>query len=194
MTIDEIKHHLQKKLKPSRYRHTLGVADTAVKLAQIYGEDTAQAYLAGLLHDSAKYMTDDEKVNMCHKYDVDITEAEQKNLSLLHAKCGALTARYYYGIEDADIFHAIWVHTTGVPDMNLLDKIIFVSDYIEPNRDQAPHLAELRELAGKDLDQTVYRILADTVSYLNSRKDQVMDPTTYRAYEYYKDLTKYSEN
>lgn len=187
---EQIEQDLQKILKPSRYRHTIGVAQTAVKLARIYHVDVTKARLAGLLHDSAKSMSDADKIKMCRKYDVEVTEAESKNLSLLHAKCGALRAKYEYGIEDPDILHAIWVHTTGVPHMNLLDKILFIADYIEPNRDQAPHLPQLRQMAEKDLDRTVYQILADTVAYLNTRKDQVMDPTTCRAYEYYKKLEK----
>lgn len=110
-----------------------------------------------------------------------------QNPSLLHAKCGAILAEHEYQIIDFDILHAIRVHTTGVPNMSLLDKIIFIADYIEPNRDKAPHLKELRKLADKDLDETTYLILKDTVDYLKAHEDQTMDPTTVSAYEYYRD-------
>ena len=89
-------------------------------------------------------------------------------------------------VTNPDILHAIRVHTTGVPDMNLLDKILFISDYIEPNRDKAPHLKELRKIAEQNLDLTTYHILKDTVEYLKKHEDQTMDPTTLAAYDYYK--------
>ena len=132
-------------------------------------------------------MADDKKIALCREYGVSISDAEYKNPSLLHAKCGAILAEHEYQIIDFDILHAIRVHTTGVPDMSLLDKIIFIADYIEPNRDKAPHLKELRKLADKDLDETTYLILKDTVDYLKAHEDQTMDPTTVSAYEYYRD-------
>lgn len=187
MTAKEIQKKLKTKLKPSRYEHTLGVAKTARHLADIYGYDKDMAELAGLLHDCAKYMEDDKKIVLCREYSVSISDAEYKNPSLLHAKCGAILAEHEYQVTDFDILHAIRVHTTGVPDMNLLDKIIFISDYIEPNRDKAPHLKELRKMAEQDLDLTTYHILKDTVEYLKKHEDQTMDPTTVAAYEYYKD-------
>ncbi|MCC8141591.1 MAG: bis(5'-nucleosyl)-tetraphosphatase (symmetrical) YqeK [Lachnospiraceae bacterium] len=190
MTYKQIQKELKQLLKPSRYGHTLGVVETARHLAEIYDCDANKARYAALLHDCAKYMSNEEKIDLCRKYDVPINDAELANPSLLHAKCGAILAKYHYGIEDEDILHAIAVHTTGEPDMNLLDKIIFVSDYIEPGRETAPNLYTLRQLAKTDLDETTYRILSDTVSYLNNRRDQCMDPTTLKAYQYYKDKVK----
>lgn len=188
MKYKDIQKDLKKKLKAFRYNHTLGVVETAGRLAGIHGCDVAQAQLAALLHDCAKHISDEDKIAMCREYGVSISEAEMANPSLLHAKCGAIVAEYKYGVTDYEILHAIKVHTTGVPDMNLLDKIIFISDYIEPNRDKAPHLNELRKLADIDLNQTTYQILRDTVSDLNKRSDQCMDPTTEKAYLYYKDM------
>ena len=164
MTVKEIQNTLKTILKPARYEHTLGVAKTARHLAERYGYDKDTAELAGLLHDCAKYMDDDTKIALCREYNTSISDAEYKNPSLLHAKCGAILAEQEYHITDFDILHAIRVHTTGVPDMSLLDKIIFISDYIEPNRDKAPHLKELRKMADQDLDMTVYYILKDTVA------------------------------
>lgn len=190
MKYKEIQKDLKKKMKPARYQHTMGVVKTAEHLARIYDTDVSQASLAALLHDCAKHIDDGKKVAMCREYGVSVTDAEMANPSLLHAKCGAIVAEYVYGIIDTDILHAIRVHTTGVPDMNLLDKIIFVSDYIEPNRDKAPHLDELRRLADRDLNETTYRIMKDTVDYLNQRSEQMMDPTTKEAYQYYAKLCK----
>ena len=190
MKYDEIYKALKKDMKPSRYKHTMGVVETAGKLAEIYGYDVKKAKLAALLHDCAKGIPDDQKVAMCREYGVSITDAERGAPALLHAKCGALAAEYRYGVEDEEILHAIRVHTTGCIRMNLLDKIIFVSDYVEPGRDKAPHLKELRNLAQEDLDEATYRILEDTVSYLQSNPDQTIDPTTYQAYLFYKEERK----
>lgn len=188
MTVKEIQLDLKEKMKPARYQHTLGVVQTAQHLARIYASDVEKASLAALLHDCAKHIDDAQKIAMCREYGVSITEAELQNPSLLHAKCGEIVAEYHFGITDREILHAIRVHTTGVPEMNLLDQIIFVSDYIEPGRDKAPHLKELRTLADRDLNLTTYRILKDTMEYLNQRSEQVTDPTTTAAYEYYKGL------
>ncbi len=181
---------LQKKVKHSlshaRYQHTLGVMDTAESLAARYGCDAKKARLAALLHDSAKLMKDKKKIDLCEKYGVAVNETERQNPSLLHAKCGALLAKYRYEVNDFDILHAIAVHTTGVPDMNLLDQIIFVADYIEPGREKAPHLPELRKLAERDLEETVYRILDDSVAHLRERSDRAIDPMTLQAYLFYK--------
>lgn len=190
MKIKEIKSDLKMKLKPSRYKHTLGVVDTAVELAERYHYDEKKAELAALLHDCAKYISDEKKIEMCREYGLPISESELANPSLLHAKCGAITAEHLYEVKDPEILHAITVHTTGGPNMNLLDKIIFVADYIEPNRDKAPHLKELRALAKKDLDKTTYLIMKDTVDYLNHRDDQRMDTTTLEAYQFYKNLVE----
>ncbi|MCR5668049.1 MAG: bis(5'-nucleosyl)-tetraphosphatase (symmetrical) YqeK, partial [Lachnospiraceae bacterium] len=104
---------------------------------------------------------------------------------LLHAKIGAYVAREKYGIEDEDVCHAILVHTTGVPNMNLLDKILFTADYIEPNRKDAPRLEDIRMMAFENLDTAVLMILEDSIKYIEDTK-RPMDPTTMDTYEYYK--------
>jgi nicotinate-nucleotide adenylyltransferase len=118
---------------------------------------------------------------------------------LLHGKVGAFLAKDKYHITDDALCHAIAVHTTGVPNMSLLDKIIFVADYIEPHRNTAPRLAELRKMAYEDLDTCVYMILEDTISYLSERQTaeggsendaEDMDPITMETYQYYKENRK----
>ena len=110
---------------------------------------------------------------------------EEKNPSLLHAKLGAYMAETAYGVEDPEILSAIKWHTTGKPDMSMLDIIIYMADYIEPNRDKAPDLANLRKLAFEDIDECLYAILESTVAYLK-QKDAVIDPMTEETYLYYK--------
>ena len=149
-----------------------------------------KAMLAGLLHDCAKCLSTEKKIGLCVKKNIDITEVEISNPGLLHAKAGMVLAEEEYGIKDAQILHAIRVHTTGEADMGLLDKILFVADYIEPNRCEAPRLEEIRKLAFSDLDRTVAEILYDTINFLNT-KSGAIDPTTQITYNYY---AKYRDN
>jgi predicted HD superfamily hydrolase involved in NAD metabolism len=105
----------------------------------------------------------------------------------LHAKLGAYLAKADYGIDDEEILDAIRWHTTGRPEMTQLDKIIYIADYIEPNRNQAPNLDEIRRLARVNLDECLYTILKATLAYLETKKD-VIDPMTEQTYLYYKKL------
>ena len=187
MTFDEAADLLRQDLSPERYIHTIGVVKTAKELSGIYGMDVEKAAMAALLHDCAKHMPHHERVSYCSDHGMEVSEAETDNLTLLHAKCGMIRAKEYYGIDDEDILHAIAVHTTGVPEMNLLDKIIFASDYLEPLRFEAPHLKELRILVLSDLDMTVYRILGDMLKYLSGTEKR-LDPSTQAAHDYYKAL------
>ncbi len=185
--LEHIKKQLKKELDKNRYHHTLGVMYTASCLAMRYGSDMEQAMLAGLLHDCAKCIPNEKKIKICEKNHIPIRDIERENPFLLHSKLGAYLAKEEYGIEDADILHAIEVHTTGEAGMNLLDKIIFVSDYIEPNRDKAPNLAEIRTLAFQDMDAAVLRILYDTLNFLNQKRGSI-DQKTHETYHYYEEL------
>ena len=185
--LQSIKKKLKKELDKERYQHTLGVMYTASCLAMAYGTDTEQAMFAGLLHDCAKCIPNSDKVKLCEKNHLYMSDVEKENPFLLHAKLGAFLAKSKYGVEDADILHAISVHTTGEADMNLLDKIIFLSDYIEPHRDKAPNLTEIRHLAFHNIDMAVLKILHDTLNYLN-QKSGTVDRKTHETYEYYQKL------
>lgn len=184
---------LQKKLKSEldrdRYEHTIGVMHTAACLAMRYDEDLERALLAGLLHDCAKCIPSEEKLKMCKKNHIEISEAERANTGLLHAKLGAFIAKEKYGITDEGILQAIRVHTTGCPEMTLLDKIVYIADYIEAGRKTLPNHAEVRKLAFCDLDDCLYRILEDSLVYLES-KGSVVDPMTEKTYLYYKGIKK----
>ena len=104
---------------------------------------------------------------------------------MLHAKVGALLAEKKYDIEDQEVLSAIRWHTTGKPDMTLLEKIVYVADYIEPKRDKAPNLKEVRKMAFVDLDQALLKILEDTLNYLGDSPDEV-DMMTKATYDFYK--------
>ncbi|MEH2942374.1 bis(5'-nucleosyl)-tetraphosphatase (symmetrical) YqeK [Lachnospiraceae bacterium KK002] len=185
----EIEKKLKKELDKERYTHTLGVMYTAAALAMAHHANLEQAMYAGLLHDCAKCVSSRDKFKLCKKYDIPISPSEERSPFLLHAKLGAFFAQKYYETDDEDILHAIQVHTTGAPNMNTLDKIIYIADYIEPNRDKAPDLEEVRKMAFEDLDRTMLKILSDTLDYLK-RKGGELDPMTMESYQYFKNQAK----
>lgn len=187
MKRQEIEKQLKKELDKERFSHTMGVMYTAAALAMAHNADMEQALYAGLLHDCAKCIPNDEKITLCEQYQITISDAERKSPFLLHAKLGAYYAKMIYGIEDNDILHAIKVHTTGEPEMNLLDKIIYIADYIEPNREQAPNLTFIRKLAFEDLDKAMEKILSDTLQYLTEKGGEI-DPLTQETYHYFHDI------
>ena len=185
MTREEIKKDLKNLLSEKRFEHTLGVEYTSACLAMRYGVDMEKARMAGLLHDCAKYLSAEDKISNSKKYGMPISKYEKKNPELLHAKLGACFANVKYGVSDPEILSAITWHTTGKPDMSLLDKIVYVADYIEPRRNKAPNLPEVRKLAFLDLDEALYKILSDTLNYLDKGSGEI-DEMTLKAYEYYK--------
>ena len=180
----EIKKKLSKELETKRFEHTIGVADTAFCLALKYGIDEEKAYLAGLLHDCAKCYDSDRQKELIKKYKIKLSDSEKANSSLIHAKLGVYVAEDKYGIKDKEILSAIEFHTTGKPEMSILEKIIFSADYIEPNRKQIPGLDEIRRVIFTDIDKAVYMILKNTVDHLNTKNDYI-DNTTNEAYLYY---------
>lgn len=187
-SINKITEDLERQLKPSRFQHILGVADTAKEMAEHFKVNPNKAYFAGILHDCAKHKTDSELLRICRENHIEITEAEIRKPDLLHAKVGAYIAETKYGITDKEILSAITWHTTGKEDMSTLDKIIFSADYIEPNRTKQPNLDYLRSISLKDLDLLVYSILKDTMDYLQKSGKKCIDENTKKAYLYYKKI------
>lgn len=190
--IHKINKKLQKKLDKERYGHTLGVMYTASALAMCHNANIEQALLAGLLHDCAKCIPNAKKIKLCRKYHLEISDVELKNPSLLHAKLGAFIAKTKYHVEDDEVLGAIKSHTTGKTAMTLLEKIIYIADYIEPGRTELPNMAEVRELAFHNIDECLYRILRDSLEYLKSRNLPI-DRMTENTYHYYKKLLKKQE-
>ncbi len=177
-----IRKYLKKKLDPGRYEHTLGVAATCQALAMRYEYDLHKAALAGMLHDCAKRFDNDTMMDKCISREIPISEGEIRDPSLLHAKLGAWYAREKFGIEDDEILNAIACHTTGKPQMTLLDKILYVADYIEPGRFKAPELPVVRKMAFVDLDLACLTIMENILAYLEST-NCIIDPMTERACE-----------
>ena len=186
--ITKLQSKLQKELDEDRYRHTLGVMYTSAALAMRYEYDLEKAQVAGLLHDCAKCIPNDRKIRLCEKYGIPITGTEKNAPFLLHAKLGAYLARHKYGVEDEEILGAIMWHTTGKPDMTLAEKIVFISDYIEPMRWKAKNLDHIRKISFMDLDEAVYLTLRDTLNYLDSGTRTEIDDMTRQAFLYYRDV------
>ena len=186
----KIKKYLKKHLTKERYHHTVGVAYTAMSMAMKYNpqpdnnEFMIKAEIAGLLHDCAKCMDNDKKIRICNKNQISYSKIEAENPYLLHGKVGAYIARKEFDILDEDILNAITWHTTGRPDMSLLEKIIFVADYIEPSRRPIPELNLIRQLAFTDIYHAVIKILENTLKYLNE-KGSPIDDMTQKTYDSY---------
>lgn len=185
--ISKIRKAMEKAQDGKRYEHTLGVAYTAAALAMNHSVDINNTMIAGYLHDCAKQLSDEKKIHFCQKNNISITDAESKNPSLLHAKVGAYMAMNTYKIADKEIINAILNHTTGRPEMSDLEKIIFIADYIEPGRKNAPNLTEIRKMAFVDLNKTMLMILRDTLEYLKV-SNTVIDQKTQTTYDYYAHL------
>ncbi|MDO5410147.1 MAG: bis(5'-nucleosyl)-tetraphosphatase (symmetrical) YqeK [Lachnospiraceae bacterium] len=183
--IPEIRKRLKKKLDPFRYEHSLSVSYTAAALAMRYGYDLDKAELAGLLHDCARQFDNDMLYEKCLEKGLEVTEDEEKNRILLHAKYGSYMAAHKYGIEDPEILSAITYHTTGKPDMSLLEKIIYIADYIEPRRNKADNLEYMRQLAFIDLDKALIEIMTGILYYLEKTHASI-DKQTEKACEYYR--------
>lgn len=184
--IEKLRHQVKKALKSDkmRFRHTIGVADTCACMAMRYGIDVERAYIAGLLHDCAKCVDDEIKVSECIDNNIEMTDIERKNPYLLHSKLGAFYAKTLYGIEDEEICSAIRYHTTGRCDMTSLEKIVFLADYIEPYRNKANDLDNIRRLAFVDIDRAVYEVLKSTLDYLKKNKKKI-DTASEKTFDFY---------
>ncbi|MCR4672849.1 MAG: bis(5'-nucleosyl)-tetraphosphatase (symmetrical) YqeK [Lachnospiraceae bacterium] len=188
----DLEKAMEKLLPERRYRHSLGVEYTAGALAMRYGAATEKALIAGILHDCAKAFRGNDIIRRCDECGISLTDTERSNTALIHAKLGAYMAEHNYGVQDEEIISAIRWHTTGRPGMTLLEKIVFTADYIEPHRDRADNLPEIREMAFNDLDRAVAVILEQTLEFLKGCGNEI-DPGTQEAYDYYSELIKNRE-
>lgn len=187
ISMKKLRKSIRKTQDAKRYEHTMGVEYTAAALAMRYGANIEDALLAGLLHDCAKCFSEEKLITICEKYKLPITETERELPFLLHGKVGGYLAEKKYGVRNQDVINAIVHHTMGREEMSLLEKIVFVADYIEPGRTRAANLSELRELAFQDIDLAMLRVLEGTLIHLKS-SGWAIDPRTEKTWNYYKDL------
>ena len=170
-------------LKPNRVAHVVGTESEAVKLAMKWGEDPENAAEAAILHDITKKLSLSEQLILCDKYGIINDTVEEHNVKLLHAKTGAAMAKELFNISN-EVYEAIRWHTTGKPDMTLLEKIIYMADYIEPNRD-FEGVEELRELAYENLDAAMALGLKMSLEDIRSYGQEPYIASV-EAYEWYK--------
>lgn len=150
LTLSQLRPVALSCLKHKRIPHVLGTEQEAIRLAERYGADVEKARRAALLHDCTKKLDMPQQLELCRRFAIPLDALEQKALKLLHAKTGAAIAREYFG-ADEEIYQAILWHTTGRPGMSLLEKILYLADYIEPSRD-FPGVDKLRNVCYNDLD------------------------------------------
>ena len=181
LPMEELEQTVIRLLKPNRVAHVLGCRDTAAELAGIWGVDETDAARAGLLHDITKALDGPLQLTVCTEYGVQLDDFSQANPKTLHALTGSLVAQRIFG-ENPAVVSAIRSHTTGKPNMNTLEKIIYVADYMEPNRD-FPGVEELRQLACSNLDKALKLGLEMTLSVLKEQGRQI-SPESSEALKY----------
>ena len=169
----------------SRVPHVLGTEETAAKLARRWGADEEEARRAALLHDCTKKESREQQLALCRQYQIDVEKPEKLETKLFHAITGAAVAEHVFGLSPAAVSAIRW-HTTGKADMTLLEKILYLADYIEPTRDFCD-LTELRRLAYEDLDRAM--LLGFTMAVEDLReKGMVVHPDSVRARDYLKGI------
>ncbi len=181
LTLDELRPVALSYLKAKRVRHVLGVEEEAVRLAERYGADVEKARVAALLHDCTKKLEMDDQLALCERYNVELDETERGEIKLLHAKTGAAIAREVFG-ADEEICGAICWHTTGRANMTTLEKVIYLADYIEPNRD-FDGVEALRAAVYENLDRGLALGLRMSIEELEER-GRPIHRNTREAYEY----------
>ena len=162
-------------LKHKRIPHVLGTEQEAIRLAERYGADVEKARVGALLHDCTKKLDMEAQLALCRHYGIELDELEQKALKLLHAKTGAAIARDVFGVDE-EIYSAILWHTTGHANMTLLEKILYLADYIEPSRD-FPGVDKLRAVCYKNLDAGLLMGLEMTIGEMNAMGNPVHHAT-----------------
>lgn len=166
---------LKNKLSEKRFKHCENVAAEAVKLAKTYGADEKNAYLAGYAHDVAKEMTLEQMNELTLHLDLD--DHIRSSKALLHALAGACYLKKTFNISE-DVYNACFYHTMGRPDMTVLEKVIFMADYIEPSR-EFDGIEEIRELAYKDIDTAIVKAIDSTLKYLIKTNKKIYYKTVF---------------
>ena len=183
LTMEELEADVVSLLKPNRVAHVLGCRDCAIELARLYGENETDAARAGLLHDITKAIDGPLQLTLCAEYGIVLDTFSRAFPKTLHALTGSLVAQRVYG-ENENVVRAICHHTTGRANMTLLEKIIYIADYVERNRD-FPGVEEMRAMAYTDLDKAVLMGLESAVAHVK-RQGQGLAPATLEALEFLK--------
>lgn len=168
--IEKIKKDLQEMLSEKRYNHSISVMNKAIELAKIYGVDENKAALAGLTHDIAKEIPDEEALKLASDNNVEIDDfIKNINHKLLHGKIGAVIVKQRYGFDE-QIQKAIEFHTEGTPDFDMLGKIVFVADKTEDLRKGPAEIDIWRKISKEDLDEAIIQIINFNIKKLIEEK------------------------
>ncbi len=163
---------LKEMISGKRLAHSLGVSETAARLALAYGADPDRASLAGLLHDCARDMEGGELLRLAGELGLAVSPEERQCPLLLHGPVGATICRDRFGVNDEEVLRSVAFHTTGSPEMGLLEKTVYVADKIEPGRRHAG-VDELRKAAMRSLDEGMLACLAHFMYYLIKREELI---------------------
>ncbi len=177
---EKFKTLIKGKLKESRYIHSLNVADSAKILAAKYGCDEEKAYTSGLLHDVMKNADDEEQLEVISKAGWELTDCEKANKKLWHAVAGAAYMKTELGIEDEDMIEAVRYHTTARKNMSVLEKVIYVADFISADRDY-PEVDDVRKAANESLEKAMMLGLEFCIQEIAKRR-QILHPDSVDAY------------
>ena len=181
MTKNEIRRKLKARLKPKLYNHSIATGEMAKSLAKLYQADEKKAYMAGILHDLAKDMSKKELLVYARSRHIKIDSIKKQQPGLLHGAVAAYMTKSEFGIDDDEILHAIEVHTTGSADMSLLDKILYLADSAEPNRDYEG-VEMIRELAFHgELDRALLEAMKIKIKYVMG-KNIMLHPDSMEAW------------
>lgn len=183
LSIEEIDLYLKENLMENRYIHTLGVAETAKKLAEINGVSQEKAEIAGLAHDVAKNLSKDKMKEIMEENNIKISALEENNSNLWHSIIAPIEAKAKLGIEDEEILDSIRWHTTGKENMSILTKIIYIADMIEPSRN-FNGIEDIRKVTFDNLDAGVYLGLTHNIEFLLT-KNLLIDENTIKARNYF---------
>ena len=164
-SLSYMERHVQEMLTEKRYRHSLGVQKTAIKLAEQYDVSVEKASIAGLIHDCAKDLSFDQLLKQAAQFDIIMDDLTKYQPELLHGVVGAALAKELFEIEDNEIIDAVKYHTTGRHNMTKLDKIIYLADFIEPSRN-FDGIDPLRKIAFSNLDEAILMTLEHTIYYV----------------------------
>ena len=183
LSIEEMNLYLKENLMEKRYLHTLGVVDTAKKLAKINNVSEEKAEIAALAHDVAKNLSKEKMKEMMKENNIAISALEENNSNLWHSIIAPIEAKAKLGIEDEEILDSIRWHTTGKENMSILTKIIYIADMIEPNR-KFDGIEDIRKVTFDNLDAGVYSGLTHNIEFLLT-KNLLIDENTIKARNYF---------
>ena len=178
MELEAIKNKLKKRLSREKFVHSINVMDTAVDMAKHYGIYDERFVLAGLLHDCAKDISSENMFKLCKEYNIEVDIYQKAQPALLHGALGAEIAKHEFGIDDAEILRSIKYHTTGCENMGMLEKIIYMADYIEPGREFFG-VKKLRKLSYANINLAMIEGLNISIKEVIKKKGLIHPDTIY---------------